>query len=68
MVTEDYRITIYQNREETGELYDLKNDPYECNNLWNEQELSALRFKLLNKMLYEIINLQNRYPKPIAHG
>ena len=33
MVTEDYRITVYQGYENTGDLFDLKNDPNELNNL-----------------------------------
>ncbi len=68
MVTEDYRITIYQGREDTGELYDLKNDPHELNNLWHEKGSQELRFKLVNKLIHEIIKIQNRYPEPIAHG
>jgi arylsulfatase A-like enzyme len=68
LITENYRITIYQGRNDTGELYDLRNDPYECHNLWHDEESRELRFNLLNKLLHEMINLQNRHPKPIAHG
>ncbi len=68
MLTENYRITVYQGREDTGELFDLKNDPHECKNLWYEKGSKELRFKLLNKLLHEVINIQNRYPEPIAHG
>jgi arylsulfatase A-like enzyme len=68
MVTEDYRITLYHGREDTGELYDLKNDPHELNNLWHDKGTKELRFELLNKLLHEIIKVQNRYPEPIAHG
>ena len=68
LITENYRITIYQGREDTGELFDLKNDPYEFKNLWHDKGSKELRFKLLNKLLHEIINIQNRYPEPMAHG
>jgi arylsulfatase A-like enzyme len=68
LITENYRITIYQGRNDTGELYDLTKDPYECHNLWHDEESREIRFKLLNKLLHEIINVQNRYPKPISHG
>lgn len=68
MVTEDYRISVYQGREDVGELYNLKSDPYECQNLWHDKNSSELRFKLLNKLLHEIINLQNKFPKQQAHG
>jgi arylsulfatase A-like enzyme len=68
LVSENYRITIYQGREDTGELYDLRKDPNECNNLWHDAGSRDLKFKLLSKLLHELINIQNRYPKPIAHG
>ena len=68
LITENYRITIYQGRNDTGEFYNLRNDPYECHNLWHDEESRELRFNLLNKLLHEMINLQNRHPKPIAHG
>ncbi|MFX0083605.1 MAG: sulfatase [Candidatus Hodarchaeota archaeon] len=60
MITDSYRITVYQGREETGDLYDLKNDPYELNNLWHDKNSREIRDKLLNKLLHEIINVDDR--------
>ena len=36
MIKDDYRITIYHGHEKFGDLFDLKNDPNELNNLWND--------------------------------
>jgi arylsulfatase A-like enzyme len=66
MITETYRITIYQGYNEYGEIFDLKNDPYELNNLWFDDNSKELKSDLLNKFVHEILNLQSRYPKKEA--
>ena len=60
MITDKYRITVYQGREETGDLFDLKNDPYELINLWHDKNSREIRNNLLNKLLHEIINIDDR--------
>ncbi len=50
-VDERYKITVYYNRE-YGELYDLKEDPKEINNLWNQPEYHELKTKLLLKYIW----------------
>ncbi|MPQ44690.1 sulfatase family protein [Clostridium tarantellae] len=46
LVNERYKLTVYYNKTH-GELYDLKNDPLEFNNLWNNSEYAELKSKLL---------------------
>ncbi len=46
-----YKITVYYRRE-YGELFDLENDPYEHNNLWNEPEYRELRNEMIKKLLF----------------
>jgi len=60
MITDDYRITIYHGHERFGDLFDLKNDPNELNNLWNDPSSKEIRDKLLIKLLHEIINIDER--------
>lgn len=50
-VNDRYKITIYYNKEH-GELYDLKNDPMEFNNLWNDSEYADLKSKLLLEFMW----------------
>lgn len=50
-VNERYKLTVYLNRE-YGELFDLQSDPDEINNLWNKQEYSELKSKLVMKLLF----------------
>jgi len=66
MITENYRITVYQGHEKTGDLFDLKNDPNELNNLWHDANSEQLKNELLTKLLHELMNLQDRLPKKEA--
>lgn len=50
LVTERYKITTYMNHS-YGELFDLKNDPNELENLWNNLEYSELKMDLLIKLI-----------------
>lgn len=34
LVTEDFKLTVYEWLRDFGEIYDLKNDPHELHNLW----------------------------------
>jgi arylsulfatase A-like enzyme len=47
-IDERYKITIYYNQT-YGEMFDLKEDPGEINNLWNEPNYMALKAELLLK-------------------
>lgn len=47
-VEKDYKITVHEGRD-YGELYDLKNDSGEHNNLWNDSIYSELKAELLYK-------------------
>jgi arylsulfatase A-like enzyme len=67
MITENYRITVY-NKERAGDLYDLKTDSNELHNLWDDENFRDVKFSLLNKMLYELIKLQDRTPRRQARA
>ncbi len=66
LVTEDYKLTIYESMPEFGDLYDRKNDPLELKNLWYDNDYKDIRFKLVNKLLHENLKAQTKYPKRIA--
>ena len=65
---QDYRITIYQGYGNTGDLYDLKKDPNELANLWNDKNYKEIRDNLVYKMFHEILNLQDHFPKKQAQA
>ncbi len=50
-VDERYKITVYYNQE-YGELFDLRADPQETNNLWDNPEYKELKMELLLKYIW----------------
>lgn len=59
-IEKDYKITVHEERV-YGELYDLKNDSGEHNNLWNDSIYSALKAELLYKFNIAEMNKDNEY-------
>ncbi len=66
LITEDYKLTIYNSLSNFGDIYDRRNDPQELNNLWYEEKFNEKRFELVNKLLHENLKAQTHYPKRIA--
>ncbi|MFX0140854.1 MAG: sulfatase/phosphatase domain-containing protein, partial [Candidatus Hodarchaeota archaeon] len=66
LITEKYRLTIYDGFDNLGDLFDLQSDPSELNNLWNSHR--ELRGKITEELLREIISLQPRIPKRNAYN
>jgi arylsulfatase A-like enzyme len=66
LITEDYKLTVYESKPEFGDLYHRKDDPQELKNLWYNENLKDVRFKLVNKLLNEVLKAQTKYPKRIA--
>ncbi|MFX0082440.1 MAG: sulfatase [Candidatus Hodarchaeota archaeon] len=66
LVTEEYRLTIYDGYDEIGDLFDYKNDPNEVINLWDSDK--ELRNQLTEKLLREIVSLRPRLPKRSAYN
>ncbi len=50
-IDDRYKITVYFEKE-YGELFDLKKDPYEKSNLWNNPEYEKLKMNLLLKFIH----------------
>ena len=66
LITEDYKLTIYEGMDNFGDIYDRKKDPDELNNLWYDKDFKEKRFELVNKLLQENLKAQSKYPKRIA--
>jgi hypothetical protein len=56
LVVGDWRITSFRTH---GELYNLKEDPDEMNNLWNNYSFNEKKFELVLRLLRRSINTQN---------
>jgi arylsulfatase A-like enzyme len=66
LITEDYKLTIYEEMPGFGDIYDRKNDPYELHNLWNIPNYQQVKRSLIEKLLYQLLKNQSRFPKRIA--
>ena len=55
--TKEHKLTIYHSLGTIGELYDMQNDPWEHNNLWNSTEHASIKNKLILESFNAHVNL-----------
>ncbi|ERL51035.1 sulfatase [Halomonas huangheensis] len=63
LVDESFRVSIYNN-DGWGELYDLKNDPWEMKNLWHHPDYAQHKSLMLEKLARKMLNMSDRSPFP----
>ncbi len=63
LVTDEWRYSIYANQT-WGELYDLKSDPKETHNLWDEASCSQHRAYLAERLNHHLTNQMDESPRP----
>ncbi|WP_130859615.1 sulfatase family protein [Gracilibacillus phocaeensis] len=66
-VDKRYKITFYYNQT-YGELFDLKNDPFEYNNLWNQEEFQGLKQELMMKYIWAEMGKEPLFMPRISHA
>ena len=67
LITERWRMTLYDGFT-WGELYDLKDDPFEMVNLWDDVAYSALRAPLMERLVRRMMDLSESSPLATHHG
>ena len=67
LITEDTQITIYAN-ESYGELYDLRNDPQQLHNLWDDASAKETKQKLLVWLLHRLAETDATLPRRMGHA
>ena len=67
LVTEDWRLTLYSDTN-WGELYNLRNDPNEFDNLWNDTEYRNVQAEILELLSRRMMDLSDSSPVSIGHG
>lgn len=65
-VDERYKITVYYHQT-YGEIFDLLNDPFELNNLWDHPDYSELKQELLLKYIWAELGKESM-PMPRIWG
>lgn len=63
--TDRYKLVNYHGHEK-GELFDLKNDPHEFENLWDDPDYEDIRFELMKKNFDETVNAIDTGPERIG--
>jgi arylsulfatase A-like enzyme len=66
LITEDYKLTVYEGINGYGDIFDRKNDPQELHNLWYKEDFMKNKHELVECLLQECLHVQTRYPKRIA--
>ena len=59
--TKDWRLTLY-GTEPWGELYDLRSDPQETNNLWDDAAQAGIRAELTLKLAHMLTGQMDESP------
>ena len=63
-IEDRWKITLYRDRPEIGELFDLQTDPDERVNRWNDADYAVVKAKLYSRWLNaEIVREPTRYPR-----
>ena len=65
-IEDRYKLTVYYQRD-YGELFDLKEDPKEVNNLWYAKDATGLKSELINKLLFAEMGKES-LPMPRVSG
>ncbi len=63
LITDSHRMTVYKNLD-FGELYDLKNDPDETHNLWNNPAAATVKSDMMFRLSQAMLDAIERSPWP----
>ncbi|MBN2156844.1 MAG: sulfatase-like hydrolase/transferase [Candidatus Lokiarchaeota archaeon] len=66
LITKQFKLTVYEEMPGFGDLYDRLNDPLELTNLWEHPNYQKIRVELVEKLLFEVLKNQSRFPRRIA--
>jgi arylsulfatase A-like enzyme len=67
LVTQRWRMTIAHG-DPYGELYDLRNDPHEMDNVFDDAACRGVRAELMEQLAYRQMELADRSPLPTARA
>jgi len=62
LVTHDWRYTVYRDQD-WGELYDLRGDPNETENLWDSPDHQGIRAQLSERLVHHLIAQMDESPQ-----
>lgn len=63
-IDDRWKITVYRDRLEWGELFDLQNDPDEFHNRWNDLEYASVKAEVMHRFINaEVAREPTRMPR-----
>lgn len=70
--TDDWKVVVHHgapstDRERTGELYDLVDDPHEVTNLWDDERFRDRRLGMQEQLLDVLVATEDRSRPRLAH-
>ncbi len=68
VITEDYWLTVYGGGREFGELYDLREDPNQLYNRWDDPSYESVKHELQEELLYRLIETGSVLPRRLSHA
>ena len=68
LITQDHWMTVYGGGREFGELYDLREDPCQLYNRWDDPNCQAVKHELQGELLYRLIETGSVLPRRLCHA
>ncbi len=66
-VTETWRMGMFEGTN-WGELYNLREDPHELNNLWDNSDHQTIKMELQERLIHQMIGLRDRAISPTGQA
>jgi arylsulfatase A-like enzyme len=67
LITDDAQLTIYSG-ETYGELFDLREDPNQLCNLWDDPRRAGMRLALESRLLHRLVDTDNTLSRRMGHA
>ncbi|MFQ6097301.1 MAG: sulfatase [Armatimonadota bacterium] len=68
LITRDFWLTIYGGDRDIGELYDLRDDPNQLHNRWNDPRCQTFKRELQAELLYRLTETGSALPRRLCHA
>jgi arylsulfatase A-like enzyme len=68
LITRGHWLTVYGGDDSIGELYDLRKDPQQLYNRWNDPAYQGVKRDLQAEMLFKLIETDSVLPRRLCHA
>jgi arylsulfatase A-like enzyme len=68
LITPDFWLTVYGGDREHGELYDLRDDPGQLHNRWQDPAYQQQKRELQSELLYRLVETDSVLPRRLSHA